>query len=68
MHVDDIEYILLFIANEEYYQLLMTNESHPSGLDVASYTIEEVKNITSEYIMKNAVSMWILDHILYLCS
>ncbi|XP_014458372.1 period circadian protein homolog 2 isoform X1 [Alligator mississippiensis] len=41
-------------ANEEYYQLLMTNESHPSGLDVASYTIEEVKNITSEYIMKNA--------------
>uniref|UniRef100_A0A8C3SQF6 Period circadian protein homolog 2 n=1 Tax=Chelydra serpentina TaxID=8475 RepID=A0A8C3SQF6_CHESE len=41
-------------ANEEYYQLLMINESHPSGLDVSSYTVEEVENITSEYIMKNA--------------
>ncbi|XP_038271231.1 period circadian protein homolog 2 isoform X2 [Dermochelys coriacea] len=40
-------------ANEEYYQL-MINESHPSGLDVSSYTVEEVENITSEYIMKNA--------------
>ncbi|XP_024077382.1 period circadian protein homolog 2 isoform X2 [Terrapene carolina triunguis] len=41
-------------ANEEYYQLMMINESHPSGLDVSSYTVEEVENITSEYIMKNA--------------
>ncbi|CAM5138946.1 unnamed protein product [Eretmochelys imbricata] len=41
-------------ANEEYYQLLMINESHPSGLDVSSHTVEEVENITSEYIMKNA--------------
>lgn len=35
----------------------MINESHPSGLDVSSHTVEEVENITSEYIMKNAVSM-----------
>ncbi|NXA31263.1 PER2 protein, partial [Eudromia elegans] len=41
-------------ANEEYYQLLMINESQPSGLNVSSYTVEEVENITSEYIMKNA--------------
>ncbi|XP_053895238.1 period circadian protein homolog 2 isoform X1 [Malaclemys terrapin pileata] len=41
-------------ANEDYYQLMMINESHPSGLDVSSYTVEEVENITSEYIMKNA--------------
>ncbi|XP_074859899.1 period circadian protein homolog 2 [Carettochelys insculpta] len=41
-------------ANEEYYQLLMINESHPSGIDVPSYTVEEVENITSEYIMKNS--------------
>uniref|UniRef100_A0A8C8RJ48 Period circadian protein homolog 2 n=1 Tax=Pelusios castaneus TaxID=367368 RepID=A0A8C8RJ48_9SAUR len=41
-------------ANEEYYQLLMNNESHPSGFDVSAYTVEEVENITSEYIMKNA--------------
>ncbi|XP_067395029.1 period circadian protein homolog 2 isoform X2 [Emydura macquarii macquarii] len=41
-------------ANEEYYQLLMNNESHPFGFDVSSYTVEEVENITLEYIMKNA--------------
>uniref|UniRef100_A0A8C3G2D6 Period circadian protein homolog 2 n=1 Tax=Cyclopterus lumpus TaxID=8103 RepID=A0A8C3G2D6_CYCLU len=29
-------------ANEEYYQLLMTNDGQPSGLDVSSYTIEEM--------------------------
>ncbi|XP_069548080.1 period circadian protein homolog 2 isoform X1 [Brachyistius frenatus] len=40
-------------ANEEYYQLLMTNDSLPSGLDVSSYTIEEIDSITSEYTLKN---------------
>uniref|UniRef100_A0A8C0UG57 Period circadian protein homolog 2 n=1 Tax=Cyanistes caeruleus TaxID=156563 RepID=A0A8C0UG57_CYACU len=41
-------------ANEEYYQLLMINESQPAGLNVSSYTVEEVETITSEYIVKNA--------------
>ncbi|XP_070988448.1 period circadian protein homolog 2-like isoform X3 [Oncorhynchus clarkii lewisi] len=40
-------------ANEEYYQLLMTNDSQPSGLEVSSYTIEEIASITSEYTLKN---------------
>ncbi|CAJ1072275.1 period circadian protein homolog 2 isoform X5 [Xyrichtys novacula] len=40
-------------ANEEYYQLLMINDSQPSGLDVSSYTIEEIDSITSEYNLKN---------------
>ncbi|KAM6918615.1 period circadian protein homolog 2 [Xenentodon cancila] len=40
-------------ANEEYYQLLMSNDSQPSGLDVCSYTIEEIDSITSEYTLKN---------------
>ncbi|KAM9844851.1 period circadian protein homolog 2 [Aulostomus maculatus] len=40
-------------ANEEYYQLLMINDSQPSGLDVSSYTIEEIDSITSEYTLKN---------------
>ncbi|XP_036409605.1 period circadian protein homolog 2 isoform X2 [Megalops cyprinoides] len=40
-------------ANEEYYQLLMINDSQPSGLDVSSYTIEEIDGITSEYTLKN---------------
>lgn len=34
----------------------MINESQPAGLNVSSYTVEEVETITSEYIMKNAVS------------
>ncbi|XP_042313244.1 period circadian protein homolog 2 isoform X2 [Sceloporus undulatus] len=41
-------------ASEEYYQLMMTNEIYPCGLDVLSYTVEDVENITTEYIMKNA--------------
>ncbi|XP_061588287.1 period circadian protein homolog 2 isoform X2 [Cololabis saira] len=40
-------------ASEEYYQLLMINDSQPSGLDVSSYTIEEIDSITSEYTLKN---------------
>ncbi|XP_051943622.1 period circadian protein homolog 2 isoform X3 [Hippocampus zosterae] len=40
-------------ANEEYYQLLMTNDSQPSGLDVSSYTIDEIDSIMSEYTLKN---------------
>ncbi|XP_037132037.1 period circadian protein homolog 2 isoform X3 [Syngnathus acus] len=40
-------------ANEEYYQQLMTNDSQPSGLDVSSYTIDEIDSITSEYTLKN---------------
>ncbi|XP_032386625.1 period circadian protein homolog 2 isoform X3 [Etheostoma spectabile] len=42
-------------ANDEYYQLLMTNHSQPSVLDVSSYTIEEIDSITSEYTLKNNV-------------
>ncbi|KAL4635934.1 hypothetical protein GN956_G13637 [Arapaima gigas] len=40
-------------ANEEYYQMLMINDSQPAGLDVSSYTIEEIDSITSEYTLKN---------------
>ncbi|XP_047224673.1 period circadian protein homolog 2 isoform X3 [Girardinichthys multiradiatus] len=40
-------------ANEEYYQLMMINDSHSPGPDVSSYTIEEIDSITSEYTLKN---------------
>ncbi|XP_036392185.1 period circadian protein homolog 2-like isoform X2 [Megalops cyprinoides] len=40
-------------ANEEYYQMLMINDSQPPGLDVSSYTIGEIDGITSEYTLKN---------------
>lgn len=49
------------VANEEYYQMLMINESYPCGLDTLSYTVEEIESITTEYIMNNAVS--ILAHL-----
>uniref|UniRef100_A0A8C2EN45 Period circadian protein homolog 2 n=1 Tax=Cyprinus carpio TaxID=7962 RepID=A0A8C2EN45_CYPCA len=47
-------FFFVFAANEEYYQMLMINDSQPSGLDVSSYTIEEINSITSEYTLKNA--------------
>ncbi|XP_060761547.1 period circadian protein homolog 2-like isoform X3 [Neoarius graeffei] len=40
-------------ANEEYYQMLMINDSQPLGLEVSSYTIDELNSITSEYALKN---------------
>lgn len=48
--------LLCLAANEEYYQMLMINDSQPPGFDVSSYTIEEINSITSEYTMKNTVS------------
>lgn len=45
------------LANEEYYQLLMSSESQPCSCDVPSYTMEQVEGVTSEYIVKNAVSV-----------
>ncbi|XP_061127568.1 period circadian protein homolog 2-like, partial [Syngnathus typhle] len=40
-------------ANEEYYQMLMINDSQPPGFDVSSYSIEEINSITSEYTLRN---------------
>ncbi|MEQ2168687.1 hypothetical protein GOODEAATRI_017383 [Goodea atripinnis] len=59
--VNTLKYALRCIkqvkANEEYYQMLMINDSQPPGFDVSSYTIEEINTITSEYTLKNTVSM-----------
>lgn len=44
-------------ANEEYYQLLMSSENHPCSANVPSYTIEEIESVTSEFIVKNVVSV-----------
>lgn len=35
----------------------MINDSQPPGFDVSSYTIEEINSITSEYTLKNTVSL-----------
>ncbi|TNN43567.1 Period circadian 2 [Liparis tanakae] len=55
--VNSLKYALRCVkqvkANEEYYQMLMTKDSQPPGLDVSSYTIEEINSITSEYTLKN---------------
>lgn len=40
-------------ANEDYYQLLMTNNDQPCGQDLSCYTVEEIANITSEYTKNN---------------
>lgn len=35
----------------------MINDRQPPGVDVSSYTIEEMNSITSEYTLKNNVSL-----------
>ncbi|KAG8445458.1 hypothetical protein GDO86_010296 [Hymenochirus boettgeri] len=40
-------------ANEEYYQLMMVNEEQPCGLEVSCYSVQEIENVTSEYIRNN---------------
>lgn len=59
-------YSLSLAANEEYYQLLMINDSQPSGVDVSCYTIEEIDSITSEYTLKNNVRHYVIIHIIQL--
>ncbi|XP_041723553.1 period circadian protein homolog 1b isoform X1 [Coregonus clupeaformis] len=40
-------------ANQEYYHQWGVEECHGCSLDLSSYTIEELDNITSEYTLKN---------------
>ncbi|XP_069502571.1 period circadian protein homolog 1 [Ambystoma mexicanum] len=40
-------------ANQEYYQQWTVDDSQPCCLDMSSYTIEELENITSEFTLKN---------------
>ncbi|XP_015999746.2 period circadian protein homolog 2 isoform X2 [Rousettus aegyptiacus] len=41
-------------ASEEYYQLLVSSESHGCGADVPSCTVGEIARAASEFILKNA--------------
>lgn len=40
-------------ASQDYYQQWTIDESQPCNLDMSTYTIEELENITSEYTLKN---------------
>uniref|UniRef100_A0A6Q2XZE7 Period circadian protein homolog 2 n=1 Tax=Esox lucius TaxID=8010 RepID=A0A6Q2XZE7_ESOLU len=40
-------------ASEEYYRMLMIKDRQPPGLEMSSYTVEEISSITSEYTNKN---------------
>ncbi|XP_054850971.1 period circadian protein homolog 1 isoform X2 [Eublepharis macularius] len=40
-------------ANQDYYQQWTIDDSQPCNLDMSTYTIEELENITSEYTLKN---------------
>ncbi|XP_070582980.1 period circadian protein homolog 1 isoform X2 [Erythrolamprus reginae] len=40
-------------ASQDYYQQWNIDESQPCSLDMSTYTIEELENITSEYTLKN---------------
>nr|XP_056719616.1 period circadian protein homolog 1 [Euleptes europaea] len=40
-------------ASQDYYQQWTIDDSQPCNLDMSTYTIEELENITSEYTLKN---------------
>uniref|UniRef100_A0A8D0HRL4 Period circadian regulator 1 n=1 Tax=Sphenodon punctatus TaxID=8508 RepID=A0A8D0HRL4_SPHPU len=40
-------------ASQDYYQQWTIDDRQPCNLDMSSYTIEELENITSEYTLKN---------------
>ncbi|TRY56808.1 hypothetical protein DNTS_004083 [Danionella cerebrum] len=40
-------------ANQEYYHQWNVEECHGCSLDLSTYTVEELDNITSEYTLKN---------------
>lgn len=42
-------------ANQEYYHQWNVEESHGCCLDLSTFTVEELDNITSEYTLQNTV-------------
>lgn len=50
-------------ASQDYYQQWAMDGSQPCTLDMSSYTMEELENITSEYTLKNPVSAPIPAHV-----
>uniref|UniRef100_A0A8C9TBC0 Period circadian clock 1b n=1 Tax=Scleropages formosus TaxID=113540 RepID=A0A8C9TBC0_SCLFO len=40
-------------ANQEYYHQWSVEESHSCSLDLSTFTVEELDNISSEYTLKN---------------
>ncbi|XP_061446782.1 period circadian protein homolog 1 isoform X2 [Rhineura floridana] len=40
-------------ASHDYYQQWTIDDSQPCNLDMSTYTIEELENVTSEYTLKN---------------
>lgn len=53
-------------ANKEYYHQWSVEECHGCSLDLSAFTIEELDNITSEYTLKNTVSLQLFIYVLHL--
>nr|XP_023651504.1 period circadian protein homolog 1 isoform X1 [Paramormyrops kingsleyae] len=55
--LDALKYALSCVkqvrANQEYYRQWSVEESHTCSLDLSTFTVEELDNITSEYTLKN---------------
>lgn len=54
--------VFCFPANQEYYHQWNVEECHGCSLDLSTFTIEELDNITSEYTLKNPVRAQIHTH------
>lgn len=56
------DFFLTFPANKEYYHQWSVEECHGCSLDLSAFTIEELDNITSEYTLKNTVSLQLFSY------
>lgn len=56
------DFFLTFPANKEYYHQWSVEECHGCSLDLSAFTIEELDNITSEYTLKNTVSLQLVSY------
>ncbi len=48
-------FALNLAANQEYYHQWNVEECHGCSLDLSTFTVEELDNITSEYTLNNTV-------------
>lgn len=56
------DFFLTFPANKEYYHQWSVEECQGCSLDLSAFTIEELDNITSEYTLKNTVSLQLFSY------
>lgn len=67
-HLFFLSFALNLAANQEYYHQWNVEDCHGCSLDLSTFTVEELDNITSEYTLNNAVRLLAHKPISLSCS